>query len=109
MFFSAKRNATRKDPMSLRSWEKSLVGKKIMLFDEWEEQRWVHAFVKQYNSWKNKWKIIFAGKDGDYKWINMHSRHDIIMMRDFDGEGEHEGDWCMLRLLFPKKRDKVDL
>ena len=109
MFYSAKRNATRKDPTSLRSWEKSLVGKKIMLFDEWEEQRWVHASVKQYNSWKNKWKIIFAGKDGDYKWINMHARHDIIMMRDFEGNDEHEGDWCMLRLLFPEKRDKVDL
>jgi hypothetical protein len=106
MFFSAKRNATRKDPMSLRSWEKSLVGQKIMLFDEWEEQRWVHAFVKQYNSWKNKWKIIFSGKDGDYKWINMRERHDLVMMRQNNDE---QGDWCMMRFLFPEKRDKIDL
>jgi len=107
MFFSAKRNATRKDPTTLRTWERSLVGQKIMLFDIWDEdKRWVKAAVKKYNSWKNKWKIIYAGKDGDYKWINMREQHHLIMMKR---DGDEKGDWCMLRALFPPRRNEEDL
>jgi hypothetical protein len=117
MYFSAKRNATRRDPSTLRKWERSLVGKKVMIYDEWDEKRWVHAAIKKYNSWKNKWKVIFAGKDGDYRWIDVKARHDLFMMRssDFienrDGEiiDKSGGDWCMLRFLFPGKRDPLDL
>jgi hypothetical protein len=102
MYFSAKRNATRRDPSSLRQWERSLVHQKIMLFDQ---ERWVKATVKKYNSWKNKWKVILADSDGDYHWIDLKERHDLVMMRQ---NGEF-GDWCMLRNLFPPRRDVIDL
>ena len=110
LYFSAKRNDTRKDPSSLRQWEKSFVGQKVMIYDEWEDKRWVKATIKSYNAWKNKWKVIFAGKDGDYRWIDIKERHDLFMMKKDGDNGEPEGgDWVMLRLLFPGKRDPMDL
>ncbi len=111
-FFSLKRNAFRVDPTQIRLWEKSLVGRKIYCLDEDDTGRWEAAAIVAYNSWKNKWKIVWANKDGDYFWCNLRKEHARVMMRMNDpdtGEEDPLGNWIMLKTLFPGRREEHEL
>ena len=89
------------DPNQLRVWERSLVNRKIFFFDEEDTGTWAKCAITKYNSWKNKHKVVFADKDGDYKWVNLRKNHHLCMMRAINN---NEGDYVMLRNLFPNRR-----
>ena len=96
----------------IRLWEKSLVGRKIYCLDEDDTGRWEAAAIVAYNSWKNKWKIVWANKDGDYFWCNLRKEHARVMMRMNDpdtGEEDPLGNWIMLKTLFPGRREEHEL
>jgi hypothetical protein len=104
-YFSAKRNVRTEDPSKLRVFEKSLVHRKIMFFDE-NEQAWTKCAITAYNSWKNKHRVVYADKDGDYEWVNLRKNHHLCMLRQVNND---EGDYVMLRNLFPNRRAADEL
>jgi len=104
-YFSAKRNFRTEDPNKLRVFEKSLIHRKIMFFDV-KEQAWTHCAITAYNSWKNKHRVVYADRDGDYEWVNLRKNHHLCMLRQISND---EGDFVMLRNLFPNRRAAGEL
>ena len=76
-----------------------------MFFDE-KEHAWLKAAIVNYNSWKNKHKVVFADKDGDYEWVNLRQNHHQCMLLQVD---KNEVDYVMLRNLFPNRRTEEEL